>query len=171
MLIVVEGVDASGKTTLLENSRHIRGRYFVLLRHSCRPLVPDDIGNLLKLIDGQPVDLILDRHPLISEPIYGPILRKKNLVTEWIAPFTGAVDSWIKEIDRVIYCRPPITAILTNLNNNPQLAGVEQHLEELLYAYDRRMAEIKALGVEVVKYDYKRDPVPDLRQLFFGEKS
>jgi hypothetical protein len=169
MLIVVEGVDASGKSTLLEASRTIRDRYFVLVRHSCRPLRPEHITSLLKQTEDTGIDVVLDRHPLISEPIYGPILRNHDLARDWSKGDDWMVTSWIKTIDRIVYCRPPIEVIKANLGNKLQLAGVEENLTKLLSAYDLRMSELKAMGIPIVRYDYSYEPNPDIEMLLFGE--
>lgn len=153
MLVVVEGVDASGKSTLLENSREIRGRYFVLLRHSCRPLRPSDVSQLMTLVAGAwGLDIVLDRHPLISEPIYGPILRGYDLASTLMTK--EQIDRrLVKTVDKIIYCRPPADKILHNLDNRPQLAGIRERFDDLLTAYDIRMYEL-SLIMKVVTYDY-----------------
>lgn len=164
-IIVVEGVDASGKSTLMENLRTVPG-YFLLIRHSCRPLKVFDLMRFLKFIENEASSmmLVVDRHPLISEPIYGPLLRRNNLVERVFTP-NQVVQRLEKTISRVIYCRPPKEAILHNLNNRPQLTGVNEHIHQLLDDYDQLMMKLSNL-IPVVNYDYT---VPtDLKQLLFG---
>lgn len=166
MITVVEGVDASGKSTLLENIRAIPHLYFVLLRHSCRPLRPYDILRFLRLANDSPIPMVIDRHPLISEPIYGPILRGVDLVSEIFTP--GQVQRKLEAtVNRIVYCRPPLELIRRNLSNRPQLSGVAEKIEPLLEAYDKRMSEL-AQVLPVISYDYCADVV-DYRNLIFGD--
>ncbi len=168
-LIVVEGVDASGKSTLLENARlQIPKRYFILMRHSCRPLKLSDIDGFMDTgayAERQGLDVIVDRHPLISEPIYGPILRGVNLA----APYTNERIRSILSLytERIIYCRPPVHMMLENLDKNPQLEWVIPRFQELLAAYDERMDSLKLQGIKVVWYDWTSYK-GTLEQLFFG---
>lgn len=166
-LIVVEGVDASGKSTLLEDARlRISKRYFLLVRHSCRPLVLNDALRFQRMVENFPGDIIVDRHPLISEFIYGPILRGSTVygaMTE-----EEADNHLVKTVNRIIYCRPPTFVIEEKLDNNPQLAGIRENLSALIQAYDQRMDRLSQ-RLRVVRYDYGGYPqLPFLDELFFG---
>lgn len=170
-IIVVEGVDASGKSTLLENIRAIPKKYFVLMRHSCRPLKPADIIRFLNTIEENGLTIVADRHPLISEPIYGPLLRKENLVEKIFT--TEQVNRRLsRTVDRIIYCRPPSSIIHSCLNNRPQLAGIKEKIDLLIDEYDKRMLELDSI-VPVRRYDYTCSPsIPEfLDQLIFGARS
>lgn len=166
-IIVVEGVDGSGKSTLLENARlQIPKKYFVLVRHSCRPLSTEQILDFLNFIEEGRLPIILDRHPLISEPIYGPVLRKENLV-DGIENESSAIDRLVATVDRIIYCRPPDPVIEKNLCNLPQLAGIHENIWDLLDAYDQRMHQLHKRGMDVIQYDYTT-PSYSMENLFFG---
>lgn len=175
-LIVVEGVDASGKSTLLENSRiQIPKRYFVLLRHSCRPLSLSHAIQFMRMsMFGSDVGLevIADRHPLISEPIYGPILRGSHLFEEHFTYHSeaGRGEYLKRNVARVIYCRPPVEIMKENISRNPQLEWVEERFDILLAAYDKQIELLRDYyGVPVVTYDWTTYDKPPLEQLFFGD--
>lgn len=165
-IIVVEGVDASGKSTLMENLRTVPG-YFLLLRHSCRPLKSYDIARFLQFIENESSAMVrvVDRHPLISEPIYGPILRNENLVEKIYNP-DQVVRRLERTVARIIYCRPAVARIKENLRNRPQLAGIETHIDELVKRYDDRMLSLANI-VPIIHYDYDAPPA-DLSKLVFG---
>lgn len=173
-LIVVEGVDASGKSTLLENARlDIKKRYFVIARHSQRPYVLSDALHFMRATkyasDLCALDLICDRHPLISEPIYGPLLRGGHLFEshgEYCEPEARA-GYFADNVERIIYCRPPDHIIEENLGRLPQLAGIKEKIWELLDAYDKEMAELMKCGIPVIVYDYTIFS-GSLADLFFG---
>lgn len=171
-IIVVEGVDGSGKTTLLDKLRLSNGprRYYNLIRHSCRPLKPNDVYDFLTWIEeramaGTP-HRIVDRHPLISEPIYGPILRGEDL-TNFTKSYRLA--RLKMSVDKVIYCCPPLETIKKNLSVQPQLEGVARRIEELVAAYDDAMRELTANKVTVIYYDYTaEDATTDFDGMFFS---
>lgn len=152
-IIVVEGVDASGKSTLLENLRSIPKEYFLLVRHSCRPLSAFHLLSFLRFIEHDTSLLtVVDRHPLISETIYGPLLRNQNLVDKVFTP-EQARKRLEKTVSKIIYCRPPVRRIKETLLNRPQLVGVAEHIDQLIVHYDGVM-DILARSMQVVRYDY-----------------
>lgn len=164
-IIVVEGVDASGKSTLLDQSRlDIRRRYFLLMRHSQRPYSPLDVTGFLKTLEGVRCDVVVDRHPLISEPIYGPILRGVDITENSV---TDRLRYLKNTVERVIYCRPPKFMIIENLVKLPQLKGVKDNLVKLLEAYDNAMKALQQEGVPVIWYDYECNTRP-IEDMFFG---
>ncbi len=157
--IIVEGVDGSGKTTLLEDLRRtVKKRYFVMLRHSCRPLTSKDAIQFYAMLSmaSPELTLLVDRHPLISEPIYGPILRGKDLLEEYSADFRLKM---IQETtETLVYCRPNTNRIVQCLASNPQLTGVEQNIMRLIGAYDLVMQQIaKSTNIRVIPYDWAAD--------------
>jgi hypothetical protein len=170
-IIVVEGVDASGKSTLLEEARgEIRGKYFLLLRHSCRPFNTRDVSYFLSILypfsrDSQ-FSIVVDRHPLISEPIYGPLLRNGDITSVWSD--STKLQYLLDTVERIIYCRPTREVIRENIDKNPQLAGVKDKLEDLIGTYDQMMSSLKQSGIKVISYDYQH-PIYPLHDLFFGD--
>lgn len=173
-LIVVEGVDASGKSTLLETSRlEIKKRYFVLVRHSCRPLELGDALQFMRMVNGssQYLDVIADRHPLISEPIYGTIIRDGHLFANhfnYDNPEYRA-NTLSSSVDRIIYCRPPVEVMREHIDKNPQLEWVKERFDQLVEAYDETMSYLQDEGVDVVWHDWTTY-LGTLENLFFGKK-
>lgn len=169
--IIVEGPDGAGKTTLTEMLRErVKRRYFVMLRHSCRPYTWADAIAFLDLINRTPIQLtmVIDRHPIISEPIYGPILRGKDLLE-------AQSDEWKLSViqhtsDFVVYCRPPRGTIIENLSKQPQLAGVAEKIDQLIEAYDIAIERLRAARVRVYVYDWTNpDSFNHVVKQLFGE--
>jgi hypothetical protein len=169
-LIVVEGVDGSGKSTLLENARlEIKKKYFVIARHSCRPLSAADIIGFLRLAEmSAPFPVICDRHPLVSEPIYGNLLRGSDITDLVMISSVHKIDRLKRTVDRIVYCRPSYGQIRENVGKLPQLAGVIEKLPDLVEKYDEAMRTYERNGIRVVRYDYNWKT--DLNELFFGAK-
>lgn len=149
MLIVIEGPDGAGKTTLIEALRKNAERYFLIARSSGYP--KDDetahryvkaMGRLSSLM--HPTHIVCDRYIPISELIYRPICRGA------FYPFHPDQLRWV---DRIIYCRPPIEFILKNLTVNEQMKGVSERIEMIVAAYDDFMERECPYAT---RYDYTR---------------
>ena len=152
-LTIVEGVDGSGKSTLIKGWRSSKLFYFHTLASTGPPPKREVLQAELAWLARLPrsITLICDRHRLISEPIYGPILRGRSML---------GLEKTIGEtlIDlgaQIVYCRPTIEVIVENVRASQaeQLDGVWDHLAELVEAYDRTMDELSNF-VSVFEYNY-----------------
>lgn len=162
-MIVVEGPDGSGKTTLIKKLAAHWG-----LPVADRVVAKDtttqiDIAawvdeNLRK--GWQPT--IFDRHRLISEPIYGPILRGENqdphfLDLSWV---WMRVQRFYEIHPLVVYCLPPIGTVRSNVmedleNDN---RAVWDHITPLYSAYVARASrDLAASPRTTMVYDYTAD--------------
>jgi hypothetical protein len=154
MIVVVEGPDGAGKTTLIEQIRRRSKRYFWILRPSCSPKEKNEILRLLRWVSSRPekLDILFDRHPAISEQIYGPIFRGINNLVE----FEGAkaTRALLGGVSMIIYCRPSEERIKRNVQHTPQMNGVAEHTEKLIKAYDSLMIELSAFK-PVYYYDFE----------------
>jgi hypothetical protein len=73
----------------------------------------------------------------------------------------------VLRIAKIIYCRPPLDVIRTNLTKSdvPQLLGVLEHLHEIVDRYDKLMDHLSD-DAEVYRYDYRSDATP-IEEVFF----
>jgi hypothetical protein len=153
MLIVVEGPDGSGKTTLVRSAREhaVTANLITLTRNGPAPM-PDMVQTLFWIQSYPPsAVLICDRIASISERVYGPILRGTNLFEKHPLEFG------IGRVDAIIYCRPPDIKILTGSCNEPQLTGVSSNITKIIDAYDDLMERIvNELEIQVYTYDYTK---------------
>lgn len=171
-LIVVEGIDGSGKTTLLRTLREQSKTYFWIASSSRRPPTVNAINDAVHWL-GQCVYLgrfpvVCDRFPLISEAIYGPVLRESSLLDNIDKRQQRSYTEFFQEIDRIVYCRPPKEVIKKNLQALPQMDGVIKHFDKLLSRYDAFMNSLRDENIRVYPFDYTRDSPAALDQLFFG---
>lgn len=168
-VIVLEGPDGAGKSTLAENIRREAGRrYFVMVRHSCRPLTFRDADLFSSWVRGlnPNLDAIIDRHPLISEPIYGPILRGVDLLQGY--SLSDRLAELERRVSRIVYCRPSTDTILRCIHSEPQLQWVVEKIDLLIAAYDQFFYQVESQStVEVVRYDWEKDSVQSLLQRIF----
>jgi hypothetical protein len=156
MIVIVEGPDGAGKTTLIHQIRARSDRYFWIMRPSRPPTSKPEILRTLRWITSRPekLDLLFDRHPAISEQIYGPIFRGINHLAE----FEGAkaTRALLGGVSMIIYCRPSKDRIRLNTRITPQMEGVPDLIDKIITAYDSLMTEL-SLYKRVYHYDFDRD--------------
>lgn len=139
-MIILEGPDGSGKTTLLNMLTHdlelpIHERFSTSTGGPIVNIFDAGRQDLLTW-DDQPMSLY-DRHPMISEPIYGSVLRgnyderfRKNRISSDLFMGRGLV----------VFCMPPLDVARRNILVEDQLSGVVYHYDKLYAAYASRAA-------------------------------
>lgn len=152
-IVVVEGSDGAGKTTLIERAREgQRERYFLTVRASRYPPDVKTAFQYLNWVKHQrDLDLVLDRIHFISDRVYGPILRNADIFKDL------PIDFGLQDVGAIVYCRPPLELIAENVRKNLQLTGVPENIERIVNAYDTLMEIVKGRGKKVIKYDYTAD--------------
>ena len=129
-MIVVEGCDNCGKTTLVET---LAKEFHLPVIKSYRPSSEDEIVNFHCWANAAPRMPIMDRHPAISDFIYGPILRghtpshqvlQRRLFDNNPACF-------------LILCDIGIDAIKASYHEREQLKGTHENLDILYERYLR----------------------------------
>jgi hypothetical protein len=158
-LIVVEGPDNTGKSTLVDQ----------LQRHFCLPIIRPvsynkvyDKGEqeVIKYTEWMLKDfetskqqtLIYDRHPLISANIYEKIIINRNSIL-LNQRYNALTYEFAKINPIIIYCRPSINTIF-NWGDRSQMAGVKENITQLIQQYDYMIPRIKSYGFDVLYYDY-----------------
>lgn len=132
--LIIEGPDGAGKSTLIEKlvdefnldrapkfSRSLEGPNGGFIHQAQMDMAQ------VESMQG----FIYDRHPAISEPIYGPIIRRSDAYYALLPQFPR----WKAAVNLVI-CLPPWNVATQNLGHNPQLAGVEEHYPLIYSAYE-----------------------------------
>jgi len=157
-LVILEGADGAGKSTLAAQLLKGTGQPTLLVKRSGPPGSIETLQFQVKWISDQAesgLNIIADRHPLISETIYAPVVRK-------VAPPPWTLAD-VAEVMRgqdllLIYCR-------TNLNDQVDSARVENQMEgvyanywALVDRYDEWMRYLFSHKVRVYYYDYQIDP-------------
>jgi len=168
MLIILEGADGSGKTSLATRLRKELKQYCLQLSFHHLPTltqIAEVTGWLQHLPPNLPV--ITDRTHLISEYVYGPILRGKCLH----ALNVKQIARWIKPA-MLVHCRPNRNALAAGVQHEPQMEGVVNYHKEIIRAYDVLMGDLEKEGVYVKRYDYTGPPqllLDSIRDYIQGE--
>ena len=157
-MVIIEGPDGAGKTTLIN---HILRSYpeLRMAPRACTsmggPLTGHDLAYWLRYY-GTEFGAIYDRHPSISGPVYDAVFGRT--IDDVTADMVRGALHYITENARVIYCRPPRREIVKSVNESAQMGGVDREIHRIIDTYDAIMSNM--IRHEV--YDWTRDELPSL---------
>jgi hypothetical protein len=170
-VIIVEGPDGAGKSTLVH---HLAEKYDIpiaakVVDEDTKPMI-DDLKhwtevNLKKGLQW----MIFDRHRLISEPIYGPCMgRKAQPGFDDIHWFTGRMIDFTRIHPFIIYCLPAFEVVKSNLADDPKNIAVSSFIEPIYNSYVAQAAGDIARG-QAVLFDYGHDSDYSRIDMLFGQ--
>lgn len=158
--LVLEGPDGGGKTRL---AQAICAKFSnVTMAEKASTSLKGPIKNLAAWVRNQfdvmdrslPV-LLYDRHPVISEPIYGPIARDGAQPGFSPSPWLSTARLNMYSRTYVIWCIPPIDVVRKAMAVEGQMPGVADNIEKLHAAYLQAMQEWGGPGIRYDFTDYK----------------
>lgn len=170
-MIILEGPDGAGKTTLMEQLLDA----FPSIEHHERASTStggpvDNIFNWAEAdVETWPVQPLsfYDRHPLISEPIYGTILRGN--VDPRFGDVAGAnLMHKLNSKALVVYCLPEFSTVFANIQKNEadQLSGVGENIWDIYESYRQRMfTHAHYMPHTAFHYDYESDLMDEFDDL------
>ena len=135
-MIIVEGPDNSGKSTLVRNLSEQLGLKVLKPNKKGPPKNQEDIYNNTKHIIAGALShvnnrTIVDRFSLIGESIYGPICRGQDL---WVSCFDKKMKMYsiLRTIDPFfIYCRPPNSVVLDMKSHELKSSDTPEHIQRV----------------------------------------
>jgi len=159
-MIIIEGPDGAGKTTLLNElaahytsipvheraSDGVNGPVKNLYRWAER-----DVGNWTE----EPVHFY-DRHPFISEYIYGPVVRG-TMDPQF---HTTHLRRYVARRALTIVCLPPLDIVKLAVSDERDMAGVTTHIDTIWHLYASLPASW-ASSAGIVVYDWTRHNAAD----------
>lgn len=160
-MIIVEGPDGAGKTTLIEQ---LKERYGLEVAPRVVTKGAEAMTDLKVWVEQNLAEgfqyRIFDRHRLVSEYIYGPLLRKEQQ-----PGFTDLIWSHqrLKELYNdvrpiLIYCLPPLELVRENVLRDPENAVVAEHIDAMYAAYVHRASlDWVNFAPSTIIYDYNSD--------------
>lgn len=170
--IIIEGIDGSGKDTLIDQLVPL------FPYHKLHPRASTSLGGPVPSLDQWTTDDVLsmfrqspsiyNRHPLISEPIYAP-LRQVN--PGLVAPWDDS--SWVDTYRRtaalhcvLVICDPAYRTVRENLEASgpdSHMPGVYENQKEL---YDRYRSLV--WSGPTIRYDYTLNTAEALATVIRG---
>lgn len=149
--IIVEGMDGTGKTSLVDTLR----KYYPLT--TVRNLLEDkqDFDKWWPTMLGvtpPPGQMYIHDRFFYSELVYGPVVRGKLVPSQQLI---YDISEALRKDAFLIYCRPPWVEISINVSNSSHMEGVKEHLNELVDAYDALMSKLAPeYGKRFFMYNY-----------------
>lgn len=154
-MVILEGMDGSGKTHLLNDLCSTMG----LTKHA--RACTSEGGPIENLYEWAKNDIetwhtqpfaVYDRHPFISEHVYGPLVRG------WVDPRFHSVEAreLIKRMAfncTIILCDPGIPEIMRNVKRTANMKGVGDFIHELSLTY-RSLFQFWPAPLRVLRWDY-----------------
>lgn len=161
-MIIVEGPDGAGKTTLINTLVEELFDMEVAPR-----VVSKDTKALVNLRDWVDANLakgfqyhtIYDRHRLISDPIYRFKIPGKSMDSDFYEPQWLATSYLKFRAIRpiIIFCLPPVNVVRDNLRGDKDNASVIDHIDPIYYDYVSSMARYLAdAQYQTLIHDYTR---------------
>ena len=168
-MIIVEGPDGAGKTTLI---KQLQAEFDIEVAPRVVGKDTKDLVDLQKWVDDNLKEgfqyKIFDRYRLISEFCYGPTLRLKQRpgFTDrfWVQNSLRRLYEEVQPI--IIYCMPPLEVVKMNLENDPDNTAVVDHIEQIYAAYiERYSLDYMLLNGRVILWDYTLDDLVERRSM------
>lgn len=144
-MIICEGMDNSGKSVMAKRiSEMFNIPLITRLSNPEKGKPPDNsymVNHTLNMLELNP-KAVFDRFPVISEAVYGPILRGGNAFDTGPYLWNFYLEKLRSIRPLIIYCRPPNGKILS-FGSREQMSGVVEQSHLLLHRYDLLMAQFR----------------------------
>lgn len=137
MTIIIEGPDGAGKTTLVQSLQY----HFPGMEQHPRfcTSTGGPISDLAEAVHHDvrtdPTNFLYDRHPVISEFIYGLAIPERRLAPAFLTPAMGRIRNRVAYHSVTIFCIPPLQAVWDNVLVGDDMPGVKQNIEKIYDHY------------------------------------
>jgi len=156
MLIVIEGADGCGKSTLVKQLNKDLG---LPVFHSGGPKTK---GAMEKMLDDLEImsfckqAYICDRVPFVSELVYSQAFGREPVI-----PAKDLMDYWLLPDIKIVYCKIDQATALANMSREfkahkpaEHTAIVEQRHADIVNIYDDLIDSAESARIKVFEYDW-----------------
>jgi len=155
----VEGPDGSGKSTLVHPMSELTGLRIVPPEDP-----PGSWDECLARISRRILPgLLCDRSSgLVSELVYGPVVRGRTITDE---DMVWKVARAVSHAVVYIYCRPPresMQPLFRDEEDPDHVSAVREKFDDLVDRYDEVMARLSLEGARVIRYDWTQTTVEEV---------
>ena len=126
-MIIVEGCDNTGKSTLISTLQKTFN--IPAIRSGMKSPTYQTMLEYHHWTAASPTPLVLDRHPVISDFIYGNLLRNGSESNPIL--LTSVLES-----SYVIFAQPPFHIVAHTIDERDQMSGVTDQLARIYAAYN-----------------------------------
>lgn len=140
-MILLEGPDGSGKTTLLKELLNEHGDTLEQRPRFSTPEGPLSnlyvrVYNDLQDMRRSPVCGVYDRHPLVSEYVYGQAMPDREVNPDFLWPSAAEMLRDFASRTLLVMCLPPLAEVHKNLEDERvQMDGVRENVFRMYQAY------------------------------------
>lgn len=151
-MIIIEGPDNSGKTTLAQEICETQKALYVKTyqKEWTYKELEEFQWDFLDM-DYRPI--VFDRYPIVSHYIYSKVIRNDHSYG-W-DDLRRLLLPWRDADVEYIYCRPDLS-IIEDYGDRPQMAGVKENTRELVDLYDIMFEAIQAMDITTTLYDWSK---------------
>ncbi|MDE2098834.1 MAG: hypothetical protein KGL39_16395 [Patescibacteria group bacterium] len=151
-MIIVEGMDNTGKTSLTQYLGH---RYGLPVIHSEGPRgVIESFKWVESAMNLHKNNIIYDRFPLVSEEVYGVVLRNYSVFDN--PPGEELRHRLVGAKPILIFCRPPLD-VMGRFGEREQMEGVIENSIQLSQRYEEVIFG-EFSEIDPISFDYSSDP-------------
>jgi hypothetical protein len=153
MTLIVEGCDGSGKTTLIQLIQNLYPETELHERftRSIDGPFPDIAERVFRSTRNFPTHYIHDRHPVISEYVYGHSIPTRHVNREFLKQSMATVKQRIANNSLVIWCMPSLEVVRENVMKEPQMEGVQEYVDKIYEGYEIQRLFWRGAAIS---YDY-----------------
>ena len=162
--IILEGPDLSGKSTISIMLEALTGKE---IYHFGGP--PKSPKAILTRIQEAPTGVIYDRHPCISEQVYGTVLRGEPIISsDFMNGYLFALNPL------VIYCRLPLDFLKSKMHylenahedkeykTKKHIDAVIENYSKIWNSYEVVMNKLISMGICVIDADFRSETMNSL---------
>jgi hypothetical protein len=170
-MIILEGPDGAGKSTLLDQL--IDAFPSIESHERASTSVGGPVDNIfdwaladVETWNMQPLSFY-DRHPLVSEPIYGNLLRG-GVDERFGQPEGQQLYNKLHNRALIVYCLPQVSTVVKNVRKNvkDQMSGVSDQIHSIYLAYQHRLITHGEVQPHTAfHYDYEADMIDEFDDL------
>jgi hypothetical protein len=142
--IVVEGVDGAGKSTLITAIHMVI--HWPIQGSEGPPLFPGEMDRRVKRYASIRTPCIFDRHPVVSQPIYGTMRSHEDFISREL------IDDFYKTNPIFIYCDPIERGMSSHRRS---IIDTDAHLHQVIEHYATLLALYRAWAIKHAHIFYR----------------
>jgi hypothetical protein len=164
MCVIIEGPDGSGKSTLIEKLAELSG--YPTRHKGGPPKSNEEAMQRMEDLYNEDYGKICDRCVVISEPIYGHILRRHSHVTP--RNFKEGIERLRQQNWAFVFCiaeHDPDTGH-KDWKPSDHMSAIEANLPAIRLMYRNTLNEMLLMGATVYIYDWQQGGTPEEVYMF-----